>query len=382
MIKQLRKTVLFVFIFTNLAMVAQDNRFTYWNADGTSVEVKVPYETNQSSDVITNIINVGNAAAVDLSTIAGIMKTTTIGEWIVRTLTYSFEPSTNPNCIYLINDDTEVSEEMAASLEGLNVVKGSEAAHIVLTDGFPFYTPRQFTAANISYERLFAKGNQRRVGGGWQTIVLPFEVQTVSVDNKNIIWFTSKKDDADFWVYKYVGGDDDTALFDYNSERVMSAGTPYIVAVPDASWAGSDCSLEGKTLSFNAENAEVSGATPTPVVSGSQSFIGTYVGEYGLNDAYVLNDGGTNFTSNNSVKAFNAYIQKGNSAGAVVNLAFVDGTETGIVGVNSEAANETNQSVYDMQGRYIGSSVNHLSGSNGQLPKGIYIVNGKKVVIR
>lgn len=65
MIKQLRKTVLFVFIFTNLAMVAQDNRFTYWNADGTSVEVKVPYETNQSSDVITNIINVGDAAAVE-----------------------------------------------------------------------------------------------------------------------------------------------------------------------------------------------------------------------------------------------------------------------------------------------------------------------------
>ena len=47
-----------------------------------------------------------------------------------------------------------------------------------------------------------------------------------------------------------------------------------------------------------------------------------------------------------------------------------------------EVANETNQSVYDMQGRYIGSSVNHLSGSNGQLPKGIYIVNGKKVTVK
>ncbi len=377
MLNKLRLALTLILISASIEMIAQDNHFQMWNADGTSETVNVPFEKNQLGDVITNIINVGDAAAVDLSSIANIMKTTTIGQWILRTLTYTFEASTNPNCIYFINEDTEVSEEMAQSIEGLNVVKGTNAEDIVLTDGFPFYSPRNFTATNIRYERLFEKGNKRRVGGGWQTVVLPFDVQKVSVEDKTIKWFANAYDDADFWVFKYMGDDGDTALFAYNSEGTMSAGTPYIVAVPDKSWAGNDCSLEGKSLTFYAENVEVNNTPPAAIESENQNFVGTYSGANELIDAYVLNEDGSYFVPNNSVSAFNAYIQKknGNSAGVHINMAFDDGTETGIEGVSSETASKMYHSAYDLQGRSMGSPVNTL-------PKGIYIIDGKKVAIK
>ena len=113
--------MLILLYFSVVTTTAQDNRFVKWNTDGTSETVNVPYEKDPSGDVITNIINVGDAAAVDLSTIADIMKTTTIGEWIVRTLTYTFTASTNPNCLYFVDDETDISDEMAKSLEGQHV---------------------------------------------------------------------------------------------------------------------------------------------------------------------------------------------------------------------------------------------------------------------
>ena len=277
-----RIAVFLLFFSANITMFAQDNHFIMWNANGISQTVNVPYEKDQTGDIITNVINVGDAAAVDLSTIAGIMKTTTIGEWIVRTLTYTFVASTNPNCLYFVDEDTDISGEMAKSLEGLNVVKGTRADGIVLVDGFPFFTPRDFTADHISYERYFGKGNKRGIGGGWQSVVLPFTVQTVSVDGYEKKWFSNANDDADFWVFKFVGNDGNTAKFGYNSESTMVAAIPYIVAVPDGSWAGSECNSERKTLVFSAENAAVSKASPGVVESGSLRFVGSFSGANGL----------------------------------------------------------------------------------------------------
>lgn len=376
-----RLAMLQLFLSANIKSMAQDNHFVMWNADGTSELVNVPYEKDQTGDIITNVINVGDAAAVDLSTIAGIMKTTTLGEWIVRTLTYTFKASTNPNCLYFVDADTEISTEMANSLQGLNVVKGTIAEGIELKDGFPFYTPRDFTANNICYKRLFGKGNQRGVGGGWQTVVLPFEVETVSVDSKELNWFANSNDDADFWVFKYVCDDGDHAVFDYNSESKLAAATPYIVAVPDDSWAGNDCSLEGKTLAFNAENAVVSKEVPTVVSSDNLRFVGTYAGGRNLSNAYVLNGEGTYFTPNSSINPFNAYVQKkdGTAASARINISFADDAVASVDGISTSFDCNPVHTVFDLSGRMLSTQVGKVPST---LPKGIYIVNGKKVVVR
>jgi hypothetical protein len=77
--------------------------------------------------------------------------------------------------------------------------------------------------------------------------------------------------------------------------------------------------------------------------------------------------------ANQYIKGFRAYFQlKGAAAGArSFVLDFGDGEKTGIVNMNRETI--TNNRYYDLQGRRV----------NGQpTQKGIYIVNGRKVVVR
>ena len=71
-----------------------------------------------------------------------------------------------------------------------------------------------------------------------------------------------------------------------------------------------------------------------------------------------------------TMKGFRAYfIAPKNTAGAALNLSF--GEATSIDGVAVEA--EKNVKVYNVNGQYVGTSLEAL-------PKGLYIVGGKKVL--
>ena len=50
----------------------------------------------------------------------------------------------------------------------------------------------------------------------------------------------------------------------------------------------------------------------------------------------------------------------------------------GIGSLNPDSTSKGNESIYDLQGRKYSS----VKLERGQLPKGIYIINGKKVVIK
>lgn len=54
------------------------------------------------------------------------------------------------------------------------------------------------------------------------------------------------------------------------------------------------------------------------------------------------------------------------------------GDADGIENITSGSSTRGNGGIYDLQGRRVGT----LSSSDAQLPKGIYIINGKKVVVR
>ena len=72
-----------------------------------------------------------------------------------------------------------------------------------------------------------------------------------------------------------------------------------------------------------------------------------------------------------TMKGFRAYFYNllGDTAGAALNLSF--GEATGIDGVAADA--EKNVKVYNVNGQYVGTSLDAL-------PKGLYIVGGKKVL--
>ncbi len=339
-----------------------------WAADGEeATEWVVPtYESNK----YTYALNAQDKAAIDITNFEAVMTNTSTDQ-------YSFAASSNPNALYFMS--AEAKNKLATQLNGKNVIVDGTAETLTLTDGYPFFTPETFKATSASYSRTFTIGNKKRVGGGWQSVVLPFTVNTVKNGENAIKWFKSSNDDASFWVYQLDGeksGDYDTydLNFTYNSTESMDANRPYIMAVPDESWAGAEFSLVGKTLVFGGENVTVNKVVPTVVETDHFKFVGTYVGATGLENAYVLNEAGESFVSGiTEVQPFNAYIQKkdGTSAGARINISFGDDFVTAIKGVRTDSSEVFDNSIYDIQGRKMET-----------LSKGIYIKNGRKFVVK
>ena len=340
-----------------------------WSVDGEeSTEWVLP---TYASNRYTYALDAQDKVAIDITNFEGVMTNST-------TDGYSFAASSNPNALYFMS--AEAKNKLSTTLNGKNVVVDGTADVLTLTDGYPFYTPKDFEATSASYSRTFTIGNKKRVGGGWQSVVLPFTVSTVKNGENAIKWFKSSNDDASFWVYQLEGeivGDYDTydLNFVYNSTENMEANKPYIMAVPDESWAGAQFSLVGKTLVFGGENVTINKAVPTTIETDHFMFIGTYVGATGLENVYALDEAGKSFVSgNNDVNPFNAYIKTkdGALAGSNIKINLGDDTETAIWKVRTDEA--SNNNVYDLQGRTISTT-----GINA-LPKGLYILNGKKVI--
>lgn len=340
-----------------------------WSVDGEeSTEWVLP---TYASNKYTYALDAQDKVAIDITNFEGVMTNST-------TDGYSFAASSNPNALYFMS--AEAKNKLSTTLNGKNVVVDGTADVLTLTDGYPFYTPEDFEATSASYSRTFTIGNKKRVGGGWQSVVLPFTVNTVKNGENAIKWFKSSNDDASFWVYQLEGeivGDYDTydLNFVYNSTESMEANKPYIMAVPDESWAGAQFSLVGKTLVFGGENVTINKAVPTTIETDHFMFIGTYVGATGLENVYALDETGKSFVSgNNDVNPFNAYIKTKDGAltGSNIKINLGDDTETAIWKVRTDEA--SNNNVYDLQGRTISTT-----GINA-LPKGLYIMNGKKVI--
>ena len=340
-----------------------------WSVDGEeSTEWVLP---TYASNSYTYALDAQDKVAIDITNFEGVMTNS-------NTDRYSFAASSNPNALYFMS--AEAKNKLSTTLNGKNVVVDGTADVLTLTDGYPFYTPKDFEATSASYSRTFTIGNKKRVGGGWQSVVLPFTVSTVKNGENAIKWFKSSNDDASFWVYQLEGeivGDYDTydLNFVYNSTESMEANKPYIMAVPDESWAGAQFSLVGKTLVFGGENVTINKAVPTTIETDHFMFIGTYVGATGLENVYALDEAGKSFVSgNNDVNPFNAYIKTkdGALAGSNIKINLGDDTETAIWKVRTDEA--SNNNVYDLQGRTISTT-----GINA-LPKGLYIMNGKKVI--
>jgi hypothetical protein len=277
-----------------------------------------------------------------------------------------FSGITNENCVYVFKEGAEVP----AVLDGKNVVVGDVAETITLAEGKPIAFPTDFTATEISYKRTFNVGNNGD-GMGWQTIVLPFSAK-VSVAGKDQPWFKSDDDSGlKFWLYRYTGSIDGTVYFDYETASQMTADEPYIISVPGDAW-GSKYDLTDKEFTFSATNAQVKGNVKPEKTAGFYILKGTY-GMGSFADAYLLNADGDFFelTASGEETPFHAIIMpKDGQSGGKLGLGFEMGElPTAINGITVDG--ENNAPIFDLQGRRI---------ENAQ--KGLYIRNGKKVVIK
>ena len=223
--------------------------------------------------------------------------------------------------------------------------KGWSCDDFRLTDGTAMPIGLDFTAANVTYERKF-NGAQKA------TLCLPYDLSAQG-----------------FKAYTLSGGNKNEVHFKEVDDK-LTAYTPYYITADGTPQLGGT-NIEVKT--YKADKMKQS--------AGVFTFIGTVDGMSNENaaaaNAYILQDDGkfhkvTTVNSATTIPAYHAYITYNGSNGAKLLSVVLNGETTSIGDVTNDNA-DMNAPVYDLQGRYLGTSFNHL-------PTGIYVVGGKKVI--
>ncbi|MBQ4484333.1 MAG: hypothetical protein II934_04985, partial [Prevotella sp.] len=282
----------------------------------------------------------------------------------------SITPNSLANTVYIY------SGTKPSGLDGKNVVKydnGNYTAEtITLTDNKGFYSPVDFTADKVEFNYDFTVAADGT--NGWNTLILPFNVTSVTADDAAIDWFHSSSDKGkNFWVKAFYSDEATQVYFDFVDE--IKANTPYIVAFPGNKW-GKKWDMSNKALKFIGENVTVSNSEAVKSVTGSAyRFVGNTVQDNTAN-IYSLNEQGNLFVLNQSAGSapFRAFFKPGTFDISVTSLSLgsVTGGTTSIDDLPATLDQETG-AWYTIDGRRL----------NGQpTQKGVYIKNGKKTIIK
>ena len=287
----------------------------------------------------------------------------------------------NPNMLIYVN-----SESLAPQNRD-NVIIGDFAKNIVLTDvnegNGNFYCPRTFKAEMISYTHEYRQQTEIGVARGWETIALPFTVQTIMHEKQGMIApFGNTSSGKHFWLREMTPQG-------LGQATVISANMPYLISMPNNSVAyPAEFNLNGR-VTFSSQDVDVVVTDIFPAYmqsegSGMLMFAPCFQTLEPRQDAYALNVGeqrgqyleGSVFESNyRAIRPFEAFtIHEGNSpAPQFISINDMNGgiTDIGASLVNSEEANS--EKWYDLNGRRL---------QQKPTQKGVYLNNGRKMVVR
>lgn len=288
----------------------------------------------------------------------------------------------NPNLLVYVSDKKLAPEKVR------NVVVDGVAKYISLTNDSTkncnFYVPEEFKADSIVYTREFKQTTKKNVSRGWEGIVLPFTVQTFSHETHGeIAPFGNTASKYHFWLHAITeNGVTDATTIEENK--------PYIISMPNSEEYTAEFNQAG-LVTFASADVKVPATEMSDVwLNDSVVIIPTfqrvekYDMVYALNVLYDFDDfkEGSVFVSNyRDVRPFEIYTfheprsNETNIFGSrIISLSSLFGGN-GTTGVNDamKTAEPNGETWYDMNGH-------RLQGKPTR--KGVYIKNGKKVVIK
>ena len=285
---------------------------------------------------------------------------------------------TNPNLLVYVNDASLAPSNVQ------NVVINGMARDIVLTDtqdgNNDWYAPQAFVAERISYSRLFSQTTQKGVSRGWESIALPFDVQTIQHETKGAIApFYNQASNRHFWLRRLT----ENGL---QAATGIEANIPYIISMPNSEEYTDDYNLNGR-VTFSAQNVQVPATVTNTLAMADSSIVMVPAMQrkerssavWALNVGEVRGqyfEGSVFERDYREVRPFEAYtvhrLENSQPAPRYIPIQEIGGT-TGIDAslVNREEVN--NEEWYDLEGR-------KLQGQPKQ--KGVYISKGKKVVVK
>jgi len=251
-------------------------------------------------------------------------------------------------------DETEMSRVFAGLFdgEGGNVWRmeyNGDWAHPVLYD-------TDMVLKENNYNRFVAADDvdltlvRTTVANTWNTICLPFDV----TDPTTLFGAGAK-------VAELQSLEGTTLKFSVVS--AIEAGKPYLVLPTEAM---TEKALTGVSL--------VAGTTDIP--AGNLTFTGVYDPTAAAAGSLFISTGNKLSESNGegTIKAFRAYFQVAEGGAKAVDFV-VDDVATGIINIDGTVL--TDGSTYDLQGRRVS-----VGSANAKPARGLYIVNGKKTIVK
>lgn len=204
---------------------------------------------------------------------------------------------------------------------------------------------------NVTLSRVF---NQ-----GWNTICLPFDFPLETLGATYAQEFSNADEN----------GLDFSQVESESGITTLKANTPYLIYFYD------------QVDSPKYFGAEVQELSPIAVPHGDYNFQGNYTAGLSMYGNYgVANIDGKQYIrrggSNSTLKATGAYFTSSSSSSVQSMIINLGGETTGIDNVSTVTDGNANGPVYNLQGIRVSN------GSTDNLPKGIYLQNGKKIYVK
>ena len=288
----------------------------------------------------------------------------------------------NPNMLIYVADESLVPANRN------NVVVGDIAKSIVLTDVVEgngnFYCPKVFRAQKISYSHEYNQKTEIGVARGWESIALPFRVQTITHETKGLIApFGNDASNKHFWLRQLS----ENGLM---RATVIEPNTAYLISMPNNEAYPAASNLNGR-ITFSSEDI------PVPVTQIRVQEMRTANGDMvvllpsfqsqaSTERAYALNVGeerdgyaeGSIFLTNyRQIRPFEAFTVHEGNGPAPQFISILDlngGNTTGIESLTPTTSPKGDGSDYfTLDGRKL---------QNKPAKKGVFIRDGKKIVVK
>ena len=235
---------------------------------------------------------------------------------------------TNPNGIVYLAEGSTADN-------GSNIVVGQTCDNLVLTDGYPFTATKNFEATKAAYTMTSI------ADGKFGTLVLPFAAQLP----------------ADGKAYALDG-----ELNVIDGELVGSAATSLAANKPVLVTKAGEYTASAVSVAETSASQINTNGNLTGVYQNTEAPVGSYVLQKHDDRVafYLVNN------TKPMVKPFRAYIKpQSTNAKQFIKVVF-DGEATGIKEITSD---NTKAEIFDLSGRRVAKA-----------QKGVYIINGKKVI--
>ena len=280
----------------------------------------------------------------------------------------------NPNLLVYVTEASKAPSGVQ------NLVINGIAEEIILTDASGnnnFFCPQSFTAQSISYTRNFSQTTEIDVCRGWETIALPFDVQSIRHQTHGALTpFGGGNSGYPFWLRQLAGSGMTRAT-------QILANRPYLICMPNNTVYPSAYNQAGN-VTFSATNVTVPVTSAQAASGANVTFTPAFQQVNQSGGVWALNVGeargsypeGSVFEQNyRAIRPFQAYTSHYNGA-RFIPLTSIGAGEDGTTEIQEwrvESGEWRDNTWFSLDGRRQDAK---------PTTKGVYINNGKKVVIK